>query len=58
MVAENQNLGNVHENGADGRRESEEKVEEAWAFLRLEKRETVAAGREVGLFQCPEVVLR
>ena len=39
MVAENQNLGNVHEGGADGRRETEEKVGDAWAFLRLDHKE-------------------
>lgn len=58
MVAENQNLGNVHEGGADGRRETEDKVGDAWAFLRLEEGEVVAVGRRAGLFQCPVVFLR
>lgn len=58
MVTENQNLGNVHEDGADGRRETEEKVGEAWAFLRLEEGGMVVAGRRAVLFQCPVVFLR
>lgn len=45
MVSENQSLGNVHEDGADGRRETEGKVGEAWACLRLEEGEMVVAGR-------------
>ena len=57
MVAENQNLGNVHKDGADRRRETEEKVGEAWAYLRLEEGEMVAAGRRAGLFQCLVVFL-